>query len=153
MSGIPKLDDKDAMSQQSGEALKYIYAGFENMVAGDKQSGFNEGLQRRLRLICNYLNWLEGRGEYSQDANNPGTGYDADDIEIRWVRNLPAETTTKVTNTMAISTVVSRRTVLENLHEAGMVSDVDAEMKRLEEESALDLGTEDQLAKESYGSL
>ena len=47
MSGIPNLDDRDAMAQQSGEALKYLYATFEIMVAGDNNSYRKERKCRR----------------------------------------------------------------------------------------------------------
>lgn len=122
MSGIPNLDDKDAMSTQSGESLKYLYATFEIMVAGDKQSGFTDGLMRRLRLINNFLSWL-GRSRVSMDG-----------VQIKWQRNLPAEGTTLIDNVIKATGIISRRTQLEQLQKAGLVDSVDREIDRLDGE-------------------
>lgn len=124
MSGIPNLDDKDAMAQQSGEALKYLYATFEIMVAGDKQSGFTDGLMRRLRLINNFLTWL-GKSHVTMDG-----------VDIKWQRNLPAEGTTLIDNVMKVTGVVSKKTQLENLQKAGIIDSVTEELKRLENDKA-----------------
>ena len=123
MSGIPNLDDKDAMAQQSGEALKYLYATFEIMVAGDKQSGFNDGLVRRLRLINNFLVWL-------------GTSHvDMDGVSIKWQRNLPSEGTVIVDNVVKVTNIISKKSQLEQLQKAGLVDSVPEELERLDEES------------------
>ena len=121
MSGIPNLDDKDAMAQQSGEALKYLYATFEIMVAGDKQSGFNDGLVRRLQLINNFLTWL-GSSHVEMDG-----------VSIKWQRNLPSEGTVIVDNVVKVSNIISRKSQLEQLQKAGMVDSVPEELARLEE--------------------
>ncbi|MBQ3729689.1 MAG: phage portal protein [Spirochaetales bacterium] len=122
MSGIPNLDDRDAMAQQSGEALKYLYATFEIMVAGDKQSGFNDGLVRRLQLINNFLTWL-GSSHVEMDG-----------VSIKWQRNLPSEGTVIVDNVVKVTNIVSRKTQLEQLQKAGIVDSVPEELARLEEE-------------------
>lgn len=124
MSGIPNLDDKDAMAQQSGEALKYLYATFEIMVAGDKQSGFNDGLARRLDLINNFQTWL-GRSHVDMDG-----------VAIKWQRNLPSEGTVIVDNVTKVTTIISRKSQLEQLQKAGMIDSVPEEFARLEEERA-----------------
>lgn len=123
MSGIPNLDDKDAMAQQSGEALKYLYATFEVMVAGDKQSGFTDGLMRRMRLINNFLTWL-GQSRSKVDK-----------VQINWQRNLPSEGTVIVDNVVKLSGIASRRTQLELLQKADYVNDVEVEEQRLAEEA------------------
>lgn len=124
MSGIPNLDDKDAMAQQSGEALKYLYATFEIMVAGDKQSGFNDGLVKRLDLINNFLTWL-GRSHVDMDG-----------VSIKWQRNLPSEGTVIVDNVVKVTNIISKKSQLEQLQKAGMVDSVPEELARLEEERA-----------------
>ncbi|WP_320130261.1 phage portal protein [uncultured Sphaerochaeta sp.] len=153
MSGIPNLSDSKAMAQQSGEALKYLYATFEVMVAGDKQSGFNDGLTKRLHLICSYLNWLEGKGE---DDKIPASGipvkYKSDEITISWKRNLPAEATTTIDNATKIEPYVSRRTFLEQLNQAGVIEDVSAEETRLEEEAQATLNINEKKVLEGYGA-
>lgn len=126
MSGIPNLDDKDSMAQQSGEALKYLYATFEVMVAGDKESGFKDGLMKRLRLITNFQNWLHG------------TSYRIDGITISMTRNLPAESTVIIDNTTKLSSVISKKSQLENVKKAGYITDVDEEMQRLDEETSIE---------------
>lgn len=123
MSGIPNLDDKEAMAQQSGEALKYLYATFEVMVAGDKQSGFTDGLMRRLRLINNFLTWL-GQSRSKVDK-----------VQVNWQRNLPSEGTVIVDNVVKLTGIASRRTQLELLQKADYVNDVEVEERRLAEES------------------
>ena len=122
MSGIPNLDDKDAMSQQSGEALKYLYATFEVMIAGDKQSGFSDGLMRRLRLINNYLTWL-GKSKVT-----------IDDIAINWKRNLPNETTIIVDNAVKLTNIISSRSIFEQLQQANLIKDVNEEENRIKKE-------------------
>ena len=141
MSGIPNLDDKDAMAQQSGEALKYLYATFEIMVAGDKQSGFNDGLVKRLDLINNFLTWL-GRSHADMDG-----------VAIKWQRNLPSEGTVIVDNVVKVTNIISRKSQLEQLQKAGLVDSVPEEIARLEEERAAaesDLTNPDGI-DESYG--
>lgn len=141
MSGIPNLDDKDAMAQQSGEALKYLYATFEIMVAGDKQSGFNDGLVKRLDLINNFLTWL-GRSHADMDG-----------VAIKWQRNLPSEGTVIVDNVVKVTSIISKKSQLEQLQKAGLVDSVPEELARLEEERAAaesDLTNPDGI-DESYG--
>lgn len=127
MSGIPNLDDKDAMAQQSGEALKYLYATFEVMVAGDKESGFKDGLMKRLRLITNFQNWLKG------------TDFKVDGITISMTRNLPAESTVIIDNTVKLSETISKRSQLENIKKAGYITDVDEEELRIQAESNVEI--------------
>ena len=128
MSGIPNLDDKDAMAQQSGEALKYLYAAFEMVVAGEKQSGFNDGLMERLRMITHFQNWLR-----NEDNSIDG-------ISIRWTRNLPNESTSILDNAQKLDGVISRRSMLELAQKAGYIESVDEEEARLRKERAEEPG-------------
>ena len=137
LSGIPKLDDRDAMAQTSGEALKYLFASFEDMVAGEKQSYFDEGLRQRLRMLCSYESWLENLGSPDEEGE---TAYDPSGIVIEWTRNLPAETTNIVDNAIKAAPYMSKRTMVEQLHKAGIVSSVDDEMARLDEQDAAEDG-------------
>ena len=140
LSGIPKLDDRDAMAQTSGEALKYLFASFEDMVAGEKQSGFEQALRQRLRMLCSYETWLENLTLSPDELT--GTVYDPSGVGIEWTRNLPAETTNIVDNAVKAAPYMSRRTMAEQLCKAGIVGDVDDELKRLDEEDV----TEDESA-------
>ena len=124
MSGIPNLDDKDAMAQQSGEALKYLYATFEMVVAGEKQSGFNDGLMERLRMLANFQNWLR---------NEQNT---IDGISIKWTRNLPNESTTILDNAQKLDGIISRRSMLELAEKAGYIGSVAEEEERLRKEAS-----------------
>lgn len=137
LSGVPKLDDRDAMAQTSGEALKYLFASFEDMVAGEKQSYFDDGLRQRLRMLCSYESWLENLGLPDEEGEN---SYDPSGIVIEWTRNLPAETTNIVDNAIKAAPYMSRRTMVEQLHKAGLVSNVDDEMARLDEQDAAEDG-------------
>lgn len=138
LSGIPKLDEQGALSAQSGEAMKYLYATFEMMIAAEKQSGFTNGLQKRLRLISNFASWL--------GLSGCGTN----GVEINWTRNLPAEYTTIIDNTVKVADRISQRTLFEKLHEADIVPDVDQEIERLNEEKGKLTSGE---LEESYGSF
>lgn len=130
MSGIPKLDDQGALQAESGEAMKYLYATFEMMVAAEKQSGFTNGLQKRLRLIGNLAGWLG-----LSDCGTNG-------VEIRWTRNLPAEYTTIIDNAVKVADRVSQRTFLEQLHSADLVADVDQEIERISMERTASMTAE-----------
>ena len=123
MSGIPNLDDRDAMAQQSGEALKYLYAAFEMIVAGEKQSGFTDGLMERLRMLTNFQNWL-------RNENNT-----IDGISIRWTRNLPNESTAILDNMQKLDGIISRRSMLDLAEKAGYIGSVDEEEARLQAEA------------------
>lgn len=138
MSGIPKLDDQGALSAESGEAMKYLYATFEMMVASEKQSGFTNGLQKRLRLISNFASWLG-----LSDCGTNG-------VEINWTRNLPAEYTTIIDNAVKVADRISQRTLFEKLHEADIVPDVDQEIDRLNEEKGQAFSAE---VEDTYGGL
>lgn len=137
LSGIPKLDDQGAMEARSGESMKYLYATFEMMVASEKQSGFTNGLQKRLRLIAHFASWLG-----LSDCGSNG-------VEIKWTRNLPAEYTTIIDNTVKVADRISRRSFLEKMHEADIIADVDQEISRLADEQT-DLGNPDLLSNAGY---
>ena len=139
MSGIPNLDDKDAMAQQSGEALKYLYAAFEMVVAGEKQSGFNDGLMERLRMLTSFQNWL-------RNENNS-----IDGISIKWTRNLPNESTAILDNAQKLDGIISRRSMLELAQKAGYIDSVDEEEARLREEAENEPGMTDTGDLEAYG--
>ena len=147
LSGIPKLDDRDAMAQTSGEALKYLFASFEDMVAGEKQSYFDDGLRQRLRMLCSYESWLENLGLLDEEQES---AYDPSGIAIEWTRNLPAETTNIVDNAIKAAPYMSKRTMVEQLHKAGIVSSVDDEMARLDEQDAAEDGGILDEAMEAY---
>ncbi len=136
LSGIPKLDDQGALQAESGEAMKYLYATFEMVVAGEKQSEFNNGLQRRLRLLSNFASWL---GLAKCGSNG---------IRINWSRNLPAEQTTIIDNTVKVADRISQKSFLEKMVEADVIDDVDEELKRMEEEASSIIGAEDD--KDAY---
>lgn len=139
MSGIPNLDDKDAMAQQSGEALKYLYAAFEMVVAGEKQSGFNDGLMERLRMITSFQNWL-------RNEDNA-----IDGISIKWTRNLPNESTSILDNAQKLDGIISRRSMLELVEKAGYIDSVGEEEARLRDEGSSEIGMTDRADTGSYG--
>ena len=139
MSGIPNLDDKDAMAQQSGEALKYLYAAFEMVVAGEKQSGFNDGLMERLRMITSFQNWL-------RNEDNA-----IDGISIKWTRNLPNESTAILDNAGKLDGIISRRSMLSLIEKAGYIDSVDEEEARLRDEGSSEIGMTDRADTGSYG--
>ena len=139
MSGIPNLDDKDAMAQQSGEALKYLYAAFEMIVAGEKQSGFNDGLMERLRMLTSFQNWLRNESNA------------IDGISIKWTRNLPNEATQILDNAGKLDGIISRRSMLELVEKAGYIRSVDEEEGRIREEGGAESELTAERDAEAYG--
>lgn len=76
MSFTPDLSDESFAGNTSGEAMKYKLWGLEQM-AVQKERGFQKGLQRRIKLICNVL-------------ATKGKVYDFRDVRITFTRNMPS---------------------------------------------------------------
>ena len=94
-----------------------------------------------LDLINNFLTWL-GRSHADMDG-----------VAIKWQRNLPSEGTVIVDNVVKVTSIISKKSQLEQLQKAGLVDSVPEEIARLEEERAAaesDLTDPDGI-DESYG--
>jgi SPP1 family phage portal protein len=125
---IPDFRDA-SFATISGIALKYKLIGFENLCAG-KESYFREGLERRIRLIENFL-------KISIDQ------IILDKIVIKFTRNLPNNDIEEIDNFKKIDPdggKVSKRTALSLLSFVSNVNDeieaIDEENKKKQEETA-----------------
>jgi len=136
-SGIPNLDDYTFGGSASGETLdKFIY--LMELFTDPKESYFREGLYQRIKLITTILNLRDGvTGEPRE-------------IDIVMNRNKPDSTLEHADAFNKYAGHLSERTLIENF--APFVTDVDEELKRLEEEKAVyDQGFNDESTGERKG--
>lgn len=115
-SRVPDLSDEAFAGNASGVAIKYKLYGTETLVA-NKERYFQQGLQRRIELIFNYL----------------GKGYDWRSIEMQFTRDMPENEQEIADIAQKLSGIVSTETLLAQIP---FVADVDAELIKLEEEQA-----------------
>lgn len=116
-SKCPNLSDENFAANASGVAIKYKLVGTENLVAV-KERKFKRGLQRRLEL----LSVVQGIKLESFDWRA---------IDIIFTRNLPSNDVEIASMVSQLSNIVSTETLLGQIP---FVTDVQAEMKRLEKE-------------------
>lgn len=113
----PDFNDEKFMAQ-SGISMRYKLIGFTNQ-AGLIEARMRKALQKRIELICAIEN-LKDEATWR-------------DIDIQFTYNLPEDVNEKIAEIQALSGIVSRETLLEQLP---FIADPKAEMKRLEEERA-----------------
>jgi len=114
------LSDENFANGQSGIAMAYKLFIMKQVVA-NKERKFKKGLQRRLELICNYLNFR-------------GASYNYLDISIKFERNEPVDEALKVATALQLNGFVSKETALSALP-SSIVPDVNAEIEKLEDEA------------------
>lgn len=118
ISNSPDFTD-DAFGTSSGVAMKYKLLGFENC-AGAIAANMTKALQKRIELICEILNMVEGESMWR-------------DVEIAFTRNLPVDLAETANLVNTLKGTVSDRTLLTLLP---FVSDVDKELEMVEETKA-----------------
>jgi SPP1 family phage portal protein len=118
MTQVPNLADEKFAGNQSGVAIRYKLADFENLCS-EKEIGFRSGLVQRIELISRILNIA--------DATQ------ATDFDIVFNRNLPANLLEIADVMTKLSTVVSKRTILEQIP---FVKNPDNELERIAKEEA-----------------
>lgn len=116
-SMIPNLSDKHFANNSSGIAMLYKLFGLEQL-ASKKERKFKRGLQRRLELIVNYLNFR-------------GKDYDFRNIAMKFTRNIPVDNKENVEVVQMLQGIVSKETAISNLK---LIEDVSAEMKKIQSE-------------------
>jgi SPP1 family phage portal protein len=114
------LSDENFANGQSGIAMAYKLFIMKQVIA-NKERKFKKGLQRRLELICNYLNFR-------------GASYNYLDITIKFERNEPVDEALKVSTALQLNGFVSKETALSALP-SSIVPDVNAEIEKLEDEA------------------
>ncbi|WP_203246330.1 phage portal protein [Sporosarcina beigongshangi] len=119
LSGIPDLSaQRFSGAESSGAALRYKIMSLENLTA-IKERYFKHSLERRIKLICNFL-------------NVKGHSYDYTDVAMQFSRNLAAdvEGITKIVKEMR--GIVPDKTLLSLLP---FVDDVEFELELLRQQS------------------
>ena len=107
----PDMSDENFMAQ-SGVAIKYKLVGFENK-ASAIVTNFTKAIQRRIELICNILH-LKASDTVWRDVN------------INFVRNLPADLTETINLVNSLKGSVSDATLLSQIP---FITDVQAEIE------------------------
>lgn len=107
----PDMSDENFMAQ-SGVAIKYKLVGFENM-ASAIVTNFTKAIQRRIELICNILH-LKASDTVWRDVN------------INFVRNLPADLTETINLVNSLKGTVSDATLLSQIP---FITDVQSEIE------------------------
>lgn len=118
-SMVPCLSDSSFAGVQSGEALKYKLIGLESICL-EKEMMFVAGLSYRLKFFADILN-LKGKH----------TGLE--DVGFQFTRNLPESVGLEADKVAKLLDIVSLETALEH---ASFVSDVPAEIERINKERA-----------------
>ena len=119
LSMTPDLSDESFAGNASGVALQYKLWGIEQ-VRSAKERSFTTALRDLLRVLSNGLSLL-------------GTAADLAGAQITFYKNLPQDHTALADTLLALSPVLSQRTILEHLP---WVKDVDEEVLRKNQESA-----------------
>lgn len=112
----PDMSDENFMAQ-SGVAIKYKLVGFENK-ASAIVTNFTKAIQRRIELICNILH-LKASDTVWRDVN------------INFVRNLPADLTETINLVNSLKGTVSDATLLSQIP---FITDVQAEIDAVREQ-------------------
>lgn len=116
VTSAPDMSDENFMAQ-SGVAIKYKLVGFENK-ASAIVTNFTKAIQRRIELICNILH-LKASDTVWRDVN------------INFVRNLPADLTETINLVNSLKGSVSDATLLSQIP---FVTDVQSEIEAVREQ-------------------
>ena len=121
------LSDENFANQQSALAMAWKIL-IMDQITTNKERKFKKGLQRRLELICNYLNFR-------------GASFNYLDISLKFERNKPLDELAKVQIALMLNGFVSKETALSSLP-SSIVPDIPEELRRLEEEADAYTGSE-----------
>ncbi len=115
-SHIPDFRD-ETFGTASGVAIQYKLIGFENLCS-DKEAYFRQGLERRLKLINNFL-------KIQRDI------IDISKINITFTRNLPDALGERVEVVSKLKGIISEQTLLSLLP---FIKDVNQEIEKMKKE-------------------
>ena len=99
---MPDITDEKFMGNTSGESMKYKLLALDQVIAA-KQRKFKRALQRRLKLICNYL-------------AIKGKQYDYRDVDINFEVNKPVNEKEMVEMAIQMMGITSLSTALISLY-------------------------------------
>ena len=114
---VPDLSDEQFASNASGIAMLYKLLGLEQL-AVKKERKMKKALQRRLEIICNFLNF--------RCAN-----YDYTKIQMKFLRNIPVNDKENAEIVQILQSIISKKTAISYLK---MIDDVNAELENIEKE-------------------
>ena len=117
-SNVPDINSEDFMSDISGAALKYRWQSMEQACA-NKERLFKDALMNRQKAICNIF-------------GIKGLNFDYASVIPHFKRNIPVNNTEMVQMVQALTGVVSKETLFNQLP---FIGDAQEELKRLEEEN------------------
>ena len=129
ISAAPDMGDENFMAQ-SGVAIEYKLVGFENTASGIV-ANFIKAIQRRIELMCNVLNLKASEAVWR-------------DVNINFVRNLPANITEKVALVNALRGTLSDETLIGLL---GLIDDVQSEVEKVQKQK------QENMALYSFGNI
>lgn len=135
IANCPDFTDANFYSD-SGIAIRYKLVGFETSAASI-ESNMRKALQRRIELICAILKLTNEEAAWR-------------DCKITFTRNLPTDLSDTVQIINQLKGTVSERTLLSLLP---FITDVDAELKQLEEEKAANIDMYQNFVGNSNGLL
>ena len=118
---IPDILDDKFLGNTSGESMKYKLLALDQVIAA-KQRKFKRALQRRLELICSYLQWKTNKV------------YDYRDIDIQFKVNKPINEKEAVEMAIQMMGITSLSTALSKVPG---VDDVEMELAKIEEEKRM----------------
>lgn len=107
---------QESFGTSSGIALQHRLLGFNNTASGIEKN-MTKALQHRIELICAILN-LTGDAMWR-------------DVEIRFTKNLPVDTSSIVNMVNSLRGLVSDKTLLTQIP---FITNIDAEMEQLKEQ-------------------
>jgi SPP1 family phage portal protein len=122
---IPDMVDTSVLGQKSGEAFIYLFALFE-LLAGEKQSYFAQGLKKRIELATAVMSYPKGTA-----AGNPN------DIRITFTRNLPKNLVMYADMVSKLWGMVSKKTLLSQLP---FIDNAGTELDQINDEEESDPG-------------
>jgi len=114
---VPNLTDEQFAQNLSGVSIRYKLWGMEQAVS-TKERHFKKALQRRLKLLTNFLNVR-------------GSNYDYKNVNISFTRNIPENEKDAAELVGKLAGYISQKTLLSYLP---FVEDPQKEMERVEEE-------------------
>lgn len=114
---VPNLTDEHFAQNLSGVSIRYKLWGMEQAVA-TKERHFKKGLQRRLKLLTNFI-------------NQRGGNYDYRDVKMYFTRNIPENEKEAAELITQLRSFVSQKTLLSRIP---FIDDPQEEMEKLEKE-------------------
>ena len=123
LAAIPDLTKINISGDMKATAIKSLFFGTEQVVA-EKERQFKLGLEKRIRLLCNFLN---------KKANDAVW----QDVNITFNRNIPVNLSEFGDSVIKLKGTLPNEMVLDELKKAGLDIDVARALRLLKEEQSM----------------